>query len=408
MPTMVEPIRVLVCGAGSASHALAGIISMHPGVELRVFIDKADKVCRWRDQMNSHGLTVTFWNENNDRVKFVANPFLVTHNPEEAARHCDLIILALPAFLHWQYLKLLAPYIEQRTIIVGLPGRSGFEFDVRNALEPKVNTCVVINFESLPWICRLIELGKTVNILGTKNQLAGALQGDLTQVRLANPVGCLQSLLGELPKLVVSGHLLGVTLMSPGAYSHPPILYGRWKDWNGNPLEQPPLFYHGIDEYTAELVGKISEEALKISYWLTAEFADVDLSQVIPMYDWEIIHYGNYIKDRTNLMTAIRTNSRYEGITHPMLPTIDGKYMPNFNQRFLTEDVPFGLVVIRGIAELAGVQTPYMDTVISWCQNKMEKEYLVGSRLVGKDLATTRCPQRYGFKTLADILTNNL
>ncbi|WP_445247798.1 hypothetical protein [Microcoleus sp. OTE_8_concoct_300] len=140
MSTMVEPIRVLVCGAGSGSHALAGIVSMLPGVEVRVFIDKADKVCTWREQMNSHGLTVTVWNENNDRVKFVANPFLVTDNPEEAARHCDLIILPLPAFLHWQYLNLLARYIEERAIIVGLPGQSGFEFDVRKALGSKVNT----------------------------------------------------------------------------------------------------------------------------------------------------------------------------------------------------------------------------------------------------------------------------
>lgn len=407
MPTMVEPIRVLICGAGSGSHALAGIISMLPGVEVRVFIDKADKVCRWREQMNSHGLTVTVWNENNDRVKFAANPFLVTDNPEEAARHCDLIILALPAFLHWQYLNLLAPYIEERAVIIGLPGQSGFEFDVRKALGPKVNTCVVMNFESLPWICRLVELGKAVDILGTKKQLAGALQGNLAQVRIADPVGCLQSLLGDLPKLVVSGHLLGMTLMSPN-YCHPPMMYGRWKDWNGSPLEQPPLFYHGIDESTSELVDKISDEVLKISYSIAIEFPNVDLSHVIPLYEWDIIHYGNYIKDRTNLMTTTTTNSRYEGITHPMLETIDGKYMPNFNQRFLTEDVPFGLVVIRGIAELTGVQTPYMDTVLSWCQNKMEKEYLVGSRLVGKDLATTRCPQRYGFKTLADILTNNL
>jgi hypothetical protein len=250
-------------------------------------------------------------------------------------------------------------------------------------------------------------LGKAVDILGTKKQLAGALQGNLAQVRIADPVGCLQSLLGDLSKLVVSGHLLGMTLMAPN-YCHPPMMYGRWKDWNGSPLEEPPLFYHGIDESTSELVEKISDEVLKISYSVATEFPDVDLSHVIPLYEWDIIHYRNYIKDRTNLMTTTTTNSRYEGITHPMLPTIDGKYMPNFNQRFITEDVPFNLVVIRGIAEIAGVQTPYIDTVLSWCQNKLEKEYLVGSRLVGKDLATTRCPQRYGCKTLADILTNTL
>jgi hypothetical protein len=87
-----------------------------------------------------------------------------------------------------------------------------------------------------------------------------------------------------------------------------------------------------------------------------------------------------------------------------MIQTANGKYLPDFNHRFLTEDVPFGLVVIRGIAEIARVPTPCIDKVLSWCQDKLGKEYLVGSRLTGKDLATTRCPQRYGCATIIDIL----
>jgi hypothetical protein len=214
----------------------------------------------------------------------------------------------------------------------------------------------------------------------------------------------MQRLLGEPPKLIVSGHLLGITLRSPNAYSHPPIMYGRWKDWDGKPLEQPPLFYQGIDEYTADLLGKISEEVVAMSKLIMAEFPRVDLSQVIPMYDWDIGCYGNDIKDKTNLMTALRTNSGYEGIAHPMTRTENGEYLPDFNHRFLAEDVPFGLVAIRGIAEIAGAPTPCLDTVLSWCQEKLGKQYLVGSKLTGRDLAATRCPQRYGFTTITDVL----
>jgi hypothetical protein len=42
--------------------------------------------------------------------------------------------------------------------------------------------------------------------------------------------------------------------------------------------------------------------------------------------------------------------------------------------------------------------------VLTWCQEKMGKKYLVGSRLKGKDLASTRCAQRYGFTTMSEIL----
>ena len=400
---MIDPIRVLICGTGAGAHVLAGILSTNPDVEVRVFTQNADKVRRWRESMRREPLNVAVRRGNVAQVALKARPFLVTGDPR-LARGCDFIIFAVPAFMHAPYLALLRPYIEDGCVIVGLPGQNGFEFDVREALGERQQNCIVMNFESLPWICRIMDFGKAVSILGTKDSLVGALQGDLFKARVADPLAFMQQFMGELPRLVVSGHLLGITLRSPNAYSHPPIMYGRWKDWDGSALERVPLFYQGIDEGTAELLGQVSDEVVMLSRRLMAQNYALDLSQVIPMYDWDIGCYGNDIRDKTNLMTALRTNSGYEGITHPMIRTEQGTYLPDFNHRFLAEDVPFGLVVIRGIAEIARVPTPCIDTVLSWCQQQLGREYLVGSRLVGRDLATTRCPQRYGFKTMAEVL----
>ena len=78
--------------------------------------------------------------------------------------------------------------------------------------------------------------------------------------------------------------------------------------------------------------------------------------------------------------------------------------MPNFEYRYMTEDIPCGLVVIRDIAEIVGVKTPNIDKVLTWCQEKMGKEYLVNSKIQGKDVSSSRAPQRYGFTTLESIL----
>jgi hypothetical protein len=401
---MSQSVRVLICGTGSAAHVLAGIISTKPDVDVRVLTRSADKARRWATIMRDDRLTVTRRTGSDDRVLLTANQFIVTSEPWEAARGCDVFIFAIPAFLHWQYLTLLEPYIHDGCVLVGLPGQNGFEFDVRLALGPRLQHCLLMNFESLPWVCHIVEFGKTVGIVGIKDKLVGAMEGDLSRARVGDPVTFMQYLLGEPPTLVVTGHLLGITLRSPNACSHPPIMYGRWKDWDGTPLEQPPLFYHGIDEETADLLGTVSAEVVATSQRIMACYPHVDLSQVISMYDWDIGCYGNDIKDKTNLMTALRTNSGYEGITHPMIQTRDGTFVPDFDHRFLAEDVPFGLVVIRGIAEMAGVQTLGIDTVLSWCQQRVGKDYLVGSTMSGKDLATTRCPQRYGFRTIVDVL----
>ncbi len=160
--------------------------------------------------MRRDRLKVAVRQGHDQRVALTANPFTITNEPEPAARGCDLIIFAVPAFLHGTYLTALAPYLEDGCMIVGLPGQNGFEFEVRRALGQRLKNCIVMNFESLPWICRIIEFGQMVGIFGTKDKLVGALQGDLTRARVTDPLVVMQYLLGEPPRLQVSGHLLGL------------------------------------------------------------------------------------------------------------------------------------------------------------------------------------------------------
>ena len=61
------------------------------------------------------------------------------------------------------------------------------------------------------------------------------------------------------------------------------------------------------------------------------------------------------------------------GLCHPCTTTADGQYLPDFQHRYLREDVPYGLVVVRGVAEIAGVSTPVIDDVLMWAQHKLGK-----------------------------------
>ena len=128
------------------------------------------------------------------------------------------------------------------------------------------------------------------------------------------------------------------------------------------------------------------------------------LFQVSHIYDLLVKFYSHEISDTTNLRSCFRTNAAYQGLKHPMKETTDYSFVPDFAHRYLTEDVPYGLVVIRGIAEIVQMDTPTIDKVLLWAQEKMGKEYLVGSKLLGKDVTSTRAPQRYGLTTLDAIL----
>ena len=89
----------------------------------------------------------------------------------------------------------------------------------------------------------------------------------------------MQSLLGPLPNLNVSGHLLGVQLMSVNAYLHTSILYGQWEGWQGWPVDEPPLFYNGLTEPVADLLSSISDEIVKIAKLIELN-TEADISHV--------------------------------------------------------------------------------------------------------------------------------
>ncbi|XP_020620832.1 tauropine dehydrogenase-like isoform X1 [Orbicella faveolata] len=398
-----DTIKLLICGSGNGAHAFAGIASSLKGTEVRVLSLYQDEAERWSAAMQKTDLEVVLHRKGKDSTSIVSKPALITKNPEEAIRDVDIVVFVLPGFAHQVFLDTLKPYIKPGTILVGLPGEPGFEFQVRHVLGEIAQQCTIMNFESLPWACRITEFGVRCEVLGTKETLQGALKKGTGVEPQKDPVSTLQYLLGPLPKLIVFGHLLGVQLMSTNAYLHTSILYGQWEGWDGNPLDQPPLFYNGLTESAANLLSSVSDEVVMIAR-VVGERSGADMSNVVHIYQWYMRCYPQDISDKTNLYTAIQTNAAYQGLKHPVKTTEDGKFVPDFTYRYMTEDIPYGLAVIRGIAEIVKVKTPNIDKVLTWCQEKMGKEYLVNSEFQGKDVASSRAPQRYGFTSLESIL----
>ncbi|XP_078351410.1 tauropine dehydrogenase-like isoform X2 [Oculina patagonica] len=396
-----KDIKLLICGSGSEAQAFAGIASSLKDTEVRVLTYQNAEL--WNTAMRTNGLKVTFHRKGKTPTSFSSKPALITGDSEVAMRDVDIVVFVLPAFAHELYLDAIKPYIRPGTIIVGLPGGPGFEFQVREVLGDVARQCFIVNFESSPWVCRITEFDVNCEVLGTKETLQGAMKQGEGVAPKKDPVSTLQNLLGPLPKLNVSGHLLGVTLMSTDAYLHPSILYGQWNGWDRKPLDEPPLFYNGLTESAANLLSRVSDEIVNIGKAVELQ-TKADMSNVVHIHQWHVRRYPHDISNKLSLYEAIQTNAAYQGIKHPVKTTEDGKYMPDFTYRYMTEDIPCGLVVIRGIAEIADVKTPNIDKVLTWCQKKMGKEYLVNSKLQGKDVASSRAPQRYGLNTLQSML----
>ena len=87
-----------------------------------------------------------------------------------------------------------------------------------------------------------------------------------------------------------------------------------------------------------------------------------------------------------------------------MVEIAPGEFVPDFQYRYLSEDMPFGLAVSKAVGQIAGVATPTLDAVIDWSQKKLGMQYLVNGKLTGTDARELRIPQNYGIHTLNDLL----
>ena len=258
---------------------------------------------------------------------------------------------------------------------------------------------------------RIMEYGRQVEVLGTKKEVEVIVSPKYGTTKDALTTEVLHKLVGRLPEFEPADNFLAVTLMNINSVWHPTISFGFYRNRDVTlPVDEPPLFYYGADEYTGDKLSKISDEILEIKRVLLNKYPSLHLDSLKHVTEWMKRSYGDDIGDKTSIFTMLRSNKGYRGLTHPMKEVqIDGqaKYLPNFGYRYFTEDLPMGLIVTRGIAELAGVKTPHMDDVILWSQEMLNKEYLVDGKLKGKDVESTRAPQRYGYTDLDTFMEVN-
>jgi hypothetical protein len=129
----------------------------------------------------------------------------------------------------------------------------------------------------------------------------------------------------------------------------------------------------------------------------------LDLKGVMPVHDLLQSVYSHVTADLSSVATCFRTGP-IQARKAPMLEVSPGEFVPDFDYRYLSEDVPFGLVVTRALAEIARVATPAIDEVISWAQSNMRKAYLIDGQVMGPDVSDLPVPQNYGVSTLADLI----
>jgi hypothetical protein len=393
----VAGASLTICGSGNAAHALAVVASQHLDGEIDWLAGSTEKAALLRHALNAHGLRSTgVIQATADRIRNISA------DPAEVIPHSEIVLIVVPAFGHAAVLDRIAPYVGTTTAVGCMPTRGGFEFEASRLTSSDGHRPIIFGLQTSPWSTRVKTLGQIVHIGAVKEEVVlaamPAADGPQIAARLATILGT---------RVLATHGFLGLTLGNPGQFIHPGLIYGHFRAWHGEEYDEEaiPLLYAQATEEIGDVVDRLSQESIAVASALerqsggTLELRDV----VIPIHEWLRNVYGAVTADTSTVASCFRTGP-IQARKAPMIEVRPGRFLPDFEYRYLSEDVPFGLVSTRALAEIAGVATPVIDEVVTWAQSAMHKSYLVGNGLTGPDAQDLPLPQNYGVSTVSDLL----
>ena len=69
-----------------------------------------------------------------------------------------------------------------------------------------------------------------MDVIGTKESVVGGITPcAIPTPEPVDPLTLIQTVIGDLPKIILQGHPLGISLMSLNGNIHPSVMYGKWR-----------------------------------------------------------------------------------------------------------------------------------------------------------------------------------
>lgn len=340
----------------------------------------------------------------------------ISDNPAEVVPGCDIVVITAPAMAHGPIMRRLAPHVSRGTWVGCLFAQGGFDWAARAAFGSKLDDGTVpgiFGLANIPWINIKTEYGRSSKIAGPKDRLFVAASPP-SQVTHA---AALMSELFDIPCGTVA-NFLSMTLTPSNQIIHPARYYAIFKDWDGSSsydrADVPAKLYGSFDTEASEHLSVLDNELQQVKLGLLRRYPALDLSVVIPIKQRIEQQYGAQVGDKKDLRSVMATNQGYAPCNTPVAVQPDGRVKPAVASRLFWEDMPFGLVILKDLAQMMDIPTPRIDRMLEWHQQFMGKKYVVdvdapaGGRLNPAELDGTGAPRAYGLRTLDAVVAGSL
>lgn len=284
----------------------------------------------------------------------------VSQDPAAAVGQASLVIISVPSFGHRPLADLLAPaWAAGQTVLwVGEGGGSISAVAALRSIGRRVDV-LFGETNSLPYAAALVGAPGTV---GATKKSGGTLVAALPADRGAD----VHALASQIwPWITPAENAWETVLLNFNAVDHVPVMV-----CNLGAIHSPGgscwLWREGCPEGVAGVIGAVDSEYLAIRTAL-------DLSDLTPYEDF-LVQQG---------LAAAKGATLYETIQNSLLATVEFKCGPDaLEHRFVSEDVPFSLVLASSLAAEVGVDTPVIDGLIAIATAASGRDYRSNGRTV--------------------------
>lgn len=285
-----------------------------------------------------------------------------TTDIQEAVTGVDYILVVTPAFAHSIIARLAAPYLKAGQTVVLNPGSVFGAIEFLNVLRENGNRedITVGETSSNIFACRRYR-PNDVNILGIKDNMHLAC---IPAVRAKRVVRDLNEF---FPQYIPVPNIIYTSFLDINAFTHPVAMV-----FCASRIE---LDEKRFDFYWGSMasVGVCNNiEAIDRERQALAKaigFEQESINDLIHSY------YGHW--EWPTLHEFYKHSTIHGGIPEAISP-------PTTRHRYLTEDLPYGLVPISGLAEKAGIPVPHIDGLITLCSTFNGEDYREKGRSLQK------------------------
>ncbi|MHA1342050.1 MAG: NAD/NADP octopine/nopaline dehydrogenase family protein [Promethearchaeota archaeon] len=348
--TSNKKIRFGIIGAGNGGRAFT------------VYLKKKGYSVKlgFRTYKNIRKIFLTQKIESHGVIKGIFSIDLVTDDYSEVVSDVDIILFVLPANVHKEVAVKIAPYLKNGQIILLNPGRTWGAIEVYNVikqLRPKLRIYVA-ETQTLLFTSRGIK-DYGVNIMKIKNNVKFCFYPEYFNLYKAPP------LLEAFPSLELVDDIRITSLNNIGSIVHPTTIILNAGSIARN---EPFKFYlEGTIKPIVNLIEEVDYERLQIMETLGLE--------PYSFLDWVRDVYG--INAKTYREAFLRISS-YKNVKSPS----------ELRMRYLTEDVPTGLVPLASLGRYLGIPTPAINSVIKLAETILSVDF----KRIGRTISNVGVP----------------